>query len=228
MTDICTSETEDLQRTRNSTPEPANDGLFLPETWLPDDENTCKLGFDEDSLKNDDAGAAASPESGDILGPPAKAVFSGSSEAYSTAGPGFPDETTRQITMIEATALSRAPRRKKLKLTRNGNTVPALPSSLVKKVAIEAMTRMGKKKPTISRENLTALEQATEWFFEQVGEDLEAYSNHAKRRKRIDDTDVLTLMKRQRVLGRGQSLAELAEEFLPDDVLVDLDLHDES
>lgn len=92
---------------------------------------------------------------------------------------------------------------------------------------MDSMTRIGKKRPTINRESLAALEQATEWFFEQVGEDLEAYSNHAKRRKRIDDTDVVTLMKRQRVIGRQQSLEDLAQEFLPDEVLVDLDLPDD-
>jgi histone H3/H4 len=228
LTDICTSETEDLQRTRISISVPADDGLFVPEIWLPNDENEANLGFGVDGLESDVAGAAASPESGDSLEPPANTESSGSSKQYSDAGLQSPDKTTRQRTAIEAAALSRAPRRKKLKLTRNGNTVPALPSSLVKRVAIEAMTRIGKKKPTISRESLTALEQATEWFFEQMGEDLEAYSSHAKRRKRIDDTDVLTLMKRQRVLGRGRSLAELAEEFLPDDILLNLDLHDES
>jgi histone H3/H4 len=209
--------------------DPADDGLFVPESWLPDDENTARLEFGEEGPESDDVGGAAvNPETGDILETPASAVSSASSEQYFTAGPESTDETTRQMTTIEAAALSRTPRRKKLKLTRNGNTVPVLPSSLVKRVATEGMTRMGKKKPIISRESLTALEQATEWFFEQVGEDLEAYSNHAKRRKRIDDTDVLTLMKRQRVLGRGQSLAELAEEFLPEDVLLDLDLHEEN
>lgn len=115
-----------------------------------------------------------------------------------------------------------------MKLTRKGNTVPALPSSLIKRVAIDSMTRIGKKKPVISREILTALEQASEWFFEQVGMDLEAYSNHAKRRKRIDDTDVLTLMRRQRMIRRGQSLAQLAEGLLPDEVFLDLDLPDET
>jgi histone H3/H4 len=137
-------------------------------------------------------------------------------------------ESTRQMTEIEAAVPSRPPRRKKLKLTQKGNTVPALPSSLVKRVAIDSMTRTGKRRPVISREHLAALEQATEWFFEQVGEDLEAYSNHAKRRKRIDDTDVIILMKRQRVIGRGQSLDELAQEFLPDEILLNLTLPDEN
>jgi histone H3/H4 len=207
--------------------EPADDGIFVPQNWSPDDENTFRLHFDEDGSKGDSAGTVANPESGDNLEPPADAVSAGYSDQSPNPDPQSPSETTRQITAIEAATLSRAPRRKNLKLTRNGNIVPALPSSLVRRIAIESMTRMGKKKPTISRESLTALEQATEWFFEQVGEDLEAYSNHAKRRKRIDDTDVLTLMKRQRVAGRGQSLAELAEEFLPEEVLLNLDLHDE-
>jgi hypothetical protein len=38
--------------------------------------------------------------------------------------------------------------------------------------------------------------QASDWFFEQLGEDLQAYAKHAGR-KTIDESDVLTLMKRQ-------------------------------
>lgn len=88
--------------------------------------------------------------------------------------------------------------------------------------------RTGQKRPTISRESLAALEQATEWFFEQVGEDLEAYSDHAKRRKRIDEADVLTLMRRQRVIGGGRTVEGLAQEFLPDEVLLDFNIQDEA
>ena len=53
---------------------------------------------------------------------------------------------------------------------------------------------------------MAALEQATEWFFEQVSEDLDSYASHGRRKKRIDTDDVLLLMRRQRVL-RNLSLA---------------------
>lgn len=114
---------------------------------------------------------------------------------------------------------SRPRRRKKLKLAKSGNVVPTLPSSLIKGIAVDSVTRTGRKRPTIDGESQEALEQATEWFFEQVGEDLEVYSNHAKRRKRIDSSDVVTLMKRQRVLGRERDIEDLAEKYLPDEVL---------
>lgn len=221
-------ETEDLRRFRKSMSEPVDDGLFVPAPMFPDDENTFKLDFDEHESRSDSPGVAVDPESGHVSDPSARSVSSESFQQSPTPASRSPSKTTQQITEIEAAAPSSAPRRKKLKLTRKGNSVPALPSSLVKRVAIDSMMRIGRKKPHISRESLTALEQATEWFFEQVGEDLEAYSNHAKRRKRIDETDVLTLMKRQRVIGRGQVLAELADEFLTDEVLLDLDLPDEA
>ena len=74
---------------------------------------------------------------------------------------------------------------------------------------------------------MKALEQATEWFFEQIGEDLEAYSKHAGHRKRVDESDVLMLMRRQRVVTEPGALRELAREFLPRDVRKELDLPDQ-
>ena len=139
--------------------------------------------------------------------------------------PDSPQYQTRPLTPVEA-ATTRRPRRKKVKLTRHGIAIPALPSTLIKRIAIESMTRRGKRKPTIDRASLKALEQATEWFFEQVGEDLEAYSNHAGRTKRIDSSDVLTLMRRQRVLEGNGKLGDFAVEHLPPEALLELDLPD--
>lgn len=228
LANFSSGETEDLRRFRKSMSEPADGGLFVPDTGFQDDENTIRLDFDQDGSPSDIAGVAIEAEHDDTSERVAETMSSDSYQRSPTAALRSPSESTRQITEIEAAAPTRMPRRKKLKLTRKGNTVPSLPSSLVKRIAIDSMTRIAKKRPTITRESLIALEQATEWFFEQVGEDLEAYSDHAKRRKRIDDTDVLTLMKRQRVIGRGQILDELAEEFLPYEVLVGLNLPDEA
>ena len=135
-----------------------------------------------------------------------------------------PPARTRTLTPIEVAAAARAPRRKKLKLTKHGVAIPALPSSLIKRLAVESITRRGKRKPTVDKASLKALEQATEWFFEQVGEDLEAYSNHARRKKRVDTSDVLTLMRRQRVLKGQGALQEAAREHLPPEALLELDL----
>jgi histone H3/H4 len=137
--------------------------------------------------------------------------------------PDSSPERSRILTPIEAAAVHR-PRRKRVKLTRHGIAIPALPSSLVKRIAIESMTRQGQRKPTIDRAGLQALEQATEWFFEQVGEDLEAYSNHAGRTKRVDASDVITLIRRQRAVSGKRKLGDFAIEHLPPEALRDLSL----
>jgi histone H3/H4 len=155
---------------------------------------------------------------------PRKADVEQDEESVSPGSDSAQDEN-RRLTPMEATT-ARRPRRKKVKLTRSGVEIPALPSSLIKRVAIESMTRIGKRKAVIDRASLKALEQATEWFFEQVGEDLEAYSNHAGRKKRIDASDVLALMRRQRVLMGDGKLGDFAIEHLPTEALLELDLPD--
>lgn len=120
-----------------------------------------------------------------------------------------------------------APHRKRVKETRHGTFVPSLPSSLIKRVAIEAQARLGNRRPQLGRDHMKALEQATEWFFEQVGEDLEAYSDHARRKKRVDRSDALMLLRRQGVLkGKGE-LIKAAKAILPKEAVAKLDLPDE-
>ncbi|KEF55387.1 uncharacterized protein A1O9_08137 [Exophiala aquamarina CBS 119918] len=120
-----------------------------------------------------------------------------------------------------------ATRRKRLKATRHGTIVPSLPSSLIKRVAVQAQARLGNRKPKLGSDHMKALEQATEWFFEQVGEDLEAYSDHARRKKRVDASDMLMLMQRQRLLKGEGKLSKAAKEILPKDALAELDIPDE-
>ncbi|EXJ92062.1 hypothetical protein A1O3_00612 [Capronia epimyces CBS 606.96] len=122
----------------------------------------------------------------------------------------------------EVVPSSSRPRRKKVKLTRHGELVPSLPSSVIKRVAIEAHARLGNRKPKLGRDHMEALEQATEWFFEQVGEDLAAYSDHARRKKRIDRSDVLMLMRRQRVLQGDGELQKAVRELLPKEAAAEL------
>ncbi|KIW99784.1 uncharacterized protein Z518_10712 [Rhinocladiella mackenziei CBS 650.93] len=141
------------------------------------------------------------------------------------------DESPKQDAVTEETLAaaaisSSASRRKKLKMTRHGLTVPSLPSSLIKRVAIEAQARLGNRRPKLGRDHMKALEQATEWFFEQVGEDLEAYSDHARRKKLVDSRDVLMLMQRQRVLQGEGDLQKCARELLPKEAADELDVDD--
>ncbi|KIW13313.1 hypothetical protein PV08_08501 [Exophiala spinifera] len=137
------------------------------------------------------------------------------------ASPGLEEASLQLESSIEAPELSLAPqnRRKRVKMTRHGEMVPGLPASLMKRVAIDAQARLGNRKPKLGKDHMKALEQATEWFFEQIGEDLAAYSNHARRKKRVDRSDVLMLMQRQRVLQADGELHKAARELLPKEAL---------
>jgi histone H3/H4 len=85
--------------------------------------------------------------------------------------------------------------RKQKKLSRHGIPVPNLPSGVVKRLAMRFARAGAVKKAKISKETLAAVEQASEWFFEQASEDLSTYAKHAGRRT-IDESDVMTLMRR--------------------------------
>jgi histone H3/H4 len=66
---------------------------------------------------------------------------------------------------------------------------------VVKRLAQTFAQTSGIRNPKISPDTLAAITQASEWFFEQLGDDLGAYAHHAGR-KTIDDSDVTTLMRR--------------------------------
>jgi histone H3/H4 len=76
------------------------------------------------------------------------------------------------------------------KISQHGIEYPSLPAGVVKRVA---QRFAGKSK--ISPDTLAALVQASDWFFEQLGDDLSAYAKHAGR-KTIEESDMLTLMRR--------------------------------
>lgn len=76
------------------------------------------------------------------------------------------------------------------KISKYGIEYPSLPPGVVKRVA---QRFAGKSK--ISPDTLSALMQASDWFFEQLGDDLSAYAKHAGR-KTIEESDMLTLMRR--------------------------------
>jgi histone H3/H4 len=83
---------------------------------------------------------------------------------------------------------------KKLHRSRFGIEYPSLQPAVVKKLAATFSKSYGGN-GKINKETLTALTEASDWFFEQASEDLVAYADHA-RRKRIEESDVITLMKR--------------------------------
>jgi histone H3/H4 len=114
---------------------------------------------------------------------------------------------------VVATEPSRNARTKELKISRHGLPYPSLPSSVVKRIAT-TFSRSYTGSSKLSKETLLAIEQASDWFFEQVSEDVAMYSDHAGRRT-IEESDVVTLMGRQRLIGKGQTVFSLAQKYLP-------------
>lgn len=86
-------------------------------------------------------------------------------------------------------------KRKELKLSKHGIEYPSLPPTVVKRLATTFLRSAGNGNAKINKETLDAIVQTSDWFFEQIGEDLESYADHAGRRT-IDEGDVVTLMKR--------------------------------
>ena len=86
-------------------------------------------------------------------------------------------------------------RGKQKQISRHGIPVPTLPKGIVKKLATRFAGTKAGSKARINKPALEAIEQASAWYFEQVSQDLAAYSKHAGR-KTIDESDVATLMKR--------------------------------
>jgi histone H3/H4 len=112
-------------------------------------------------------------------------------------------------------------RNKKVKVSKHGIQYPSLPASVVKKLATTYARTSGNSKAKINKETLDAVMQASDWFFEQVSEDLGAYARHAGR-KTIDESDVATLMKRQRQTNDSTTPFFLADRYLPRELVQNL------
>uniref|UniRef100_A0A0B7K2R4 CENP-T/Histone H4 histone fold domain-containing protein n=1 Tax=Bionectria ochroleuca TaxID=29856 RepID=A0A0B7K2R4_BIOOC len=121
----------------------------------------------------------------------------------------------------ERTERTKQPLKKRKRISRHGIEYPSLPSTFVKRVAQNALQNSGLSNTRISADTLAALEQASDWFFEQLGDDLEAYASHAKR-KTIEESDVVTLMRRQRQVGSNSTVFSLAQKHLPRELLQEL------
>lgn len=77
------------------------------------------------------------------------------------------------------------------RISRYGIEYPSLPTNVIKRLA-----QRFAGKTQLSANTLSAIMQASDWFFEQLGDDLRAYANHAKGRTTINETDMLMLMRR--------------------------------
>lgn len=116
-------------------------------------------------------------------------------QAYREEQSAFDRSLTTPAPDIPASKKARAKRqRRELHISKFGHEYPSFPAATVKKVASGlAKSQGGNAK--ISADTLAALVQTSDWFFEQIGDDLAAYAQHAGR-KPIEDLDVVTLMKR--------------------------------
>lgn len=85
------------------------------------------------------------------------------------------------------------------KISRHGIEYPSLPVGVVKRLATTLAKTAGVSKAKLSSDTVDAIMQATDWYFEQLGDDLSAYARHAGR-KTIDESDMMMLMRRYVVL----------------------------
>jgi histone H3/H4 len=91
-------------------------------------------------------------------------------------------------------ARSKSKRKPGIKVSRHGIEYKSLPPATVKRLA-QTFAKTSGVKGKISPDALTAIMQASEWFFEQLGDDLGAFAKHAGR-KTIDESDMLQVMRR--------------------------------
>lgn len=110
------------------------------------------------------------------------------------------DETMIDPTVVQSEKAIRDGKKsqkikKRIKISRYGIQYPSLPVGVVKRLATTFLKTCGNGNTKLSKDTLEAIMQASDWFFEQVSEDLGTYAQHAGR-KTIDENDVVTLMKR--------------------------------
>lgn len=104
-------------------------------------------------------------------------------------------DTTQDDVEIADARRRKVVRKKKLKVSKHDIQYPSLPAGVVRKLATTFARTAGNSKAKINKETLGAIMQASDWFFEQVSDDLGAYAKHAGR-KTIDESDIVTLMAR--------------------------------
>lgn len=118
--------------------------------------------------------------------------------------PGLQDDDDDNEQLPETTIISQAAdppaqrttgrRKAGKKISRHGIEYPSLPQGVVKRLATTLAKTAGSK-AKIGADTLDAIMQATDWFFEQLGDDLSAYAKHAGRNT-INESDMMMLMRR--------------------------------
>ncbi|KAK8851557.1 centromere kinetochore component CENP-T-domain-containing protein [Apiospora arundinis] len=137
-------------------------------------------------------------------------------------GPAQQEDTMHSLLTAEHRPQAAARRKKPgKKISKHGIEYPSLPQGVVKRLATTFAKTAGMGKAKISPDTLDAIMQATDWFFEQLGDDLQAYANHAGR-KTIDESDMIALMRRQRQTNSSTTPFALAQRHLPRELLQEL------
>ncbi|MCJ1403898.1 hypothetical protein MMC11_007121 [Xylographa trunciseda] len=106
-------------------------------------------------------------------------------------------------------------------MSRHGIQCPRIPISVINKLSTSLARSIIVQNTKMNKDTLSALLEASDWFFEQIGTDLGTYAKHA-RRKIVDETDVVVLMKRQRLLTAQTTPFFLAQRYLPSELLQDI------
>lgn len=88
--------------------------------------------------------------------------------------------------------------------------------AISQKIVKDLLKNMTESK--IPNETLDAIISATDLYFDQVMDDLKEYSDHAKR-KTVDKSDVIQLMRRQRLINQTTNPFTLAHRLLPAELL---------
>lgn len=107
---------------------------------------------------------------------------------------GAGDMEIRAATVGDGGRVGKKKKKPGIKVSRHGIEYKSLPSATVKRLA-QTFAKTSGARGKISPDALTAIMQASEWFFEQLGDDLGAFAKHAGRRT-IDESDMLQIMRR--------------------------------
>ncbi|KAF2205947.1 hypothetical protein GQ43DRAFT_92549 [Delitschia confertaspora ATCC 74209] len=187
---------------------------------------------DEDADEYEDAESDARPQldiaEGETIGAPELGGY----ESEGDAGEDLDLQAYRE----EASAIDRSlqtqsaegpilnkevrKQRKGLNISRHGLEYPSFPAVTVRRLAT-GFSRTQGSNGKINKDTMATIMQATEWFFEQVSDDLASYAQHAGR-KMIEEDDVITLMKRQRQITENTTSFSLAQKMLPRELLQEL------
>ncbi|KAI9700914.1 MAG: hypothetical protein M1820_006675 [Bogoriella megaspora] len=188
----------------------------LPDESIPPDNNDSAIPLiDEDIVMNEPVEEAHSSNidaDGDMEG-----YSDADAPVEAQVSSALRDPTLTAPVLTSKTPVKRSKPRA-LHVSRHGLEYPSLPPAVIKRVASSFARTSGGANSNINREALFALSQATDWFFEQASEDLASYSEHAGR-KTIDESDVIALMRRQRLLNANTTPFSLAHKHLPRELL---------